>query len=75
VSEAVPLCFTERWIYELWKNSEAKVPPQMRCRNHCTDCTPTYQLRARKAGKCEHPETMFALDRQGGVYGIRKEDR
>ena len=36
----------------------------------CRDCTPSYQLRMKRQGRCEHPETMFAVDRDGAVVGV-----
>ena len=65
-----PLCFVEPWLYELWAGS--RVPnDKAGCQaGHCTDCTPTYQLRMRKVGRCEHPETQFSVDRDGGVFGM-----
>lgn len=58
-----PLCFASLKAYELWRASW-KCP-----QSHCHDCLPTYQLRMTKLRRCEHPETMFTIDHDGGVVG------
>ena len=35
----------------------------------CADCVPAYQARMIKENKCEHPEVVFALDRDGFPTG------
>lgn len=60
-----PLCFSSLEQYERWRKS-------FQCpRSHCHDCLPAYQLRMKKQRRCEHPETMFTLDEEGGVVGHR----
>lgn len=66
MSKVVPLCFSPK-IFNLWE----QVPPTVRCTDHCVDCMPSYQLRMKKLGRCEHPETMFAIDADGGIVGHR----
>lgn len=62
-----PLCFVDPAIWRLW--SRSSVPSEHAC-PPCKDCTPTYQHRMKKRGLCEHPETQFSIDNDGGVYGI-----
>jgi hypothetical protein len=35
----------------------------------CTDCTPQYQARMIREGRCEHPDTLFSVRAGGGVEG------
>jgi hypothetical protein len=66
--KTVPLCFFPR-IFELWEGSSI---PSARTRpSHCEDCTPSYQLRMKKAGRCEHPDVMFTIE-DGGVVGVSR---
>lgn len=67
VSKVIPLCFSPR-IYELWEGAPVGSQDR-RCGNICTDCLPSYQLRMKKVGKCEHPETMFTFE--DGIVGYR----
>ena len=60
-----PLCFASQDLFRLW----ATAPVAVRCTNPCRDCQPGYQTRMKRAGRCAHPETMFALDEEGAVYG------
>lgn len=65
-----PLCFVEPWVYELWAGSRVPNDRTGCPSGPCTDCTPTYQLRMKKRGLCEHPETMFTVGQDGGVFGV-----
>lgn len=64
-----PLCFAPR-IYDLWDKADTAIPKGQRCMNPCVDCLPQYQMRMKKAGRCAHPETMFGVDKDGGIYGF-----
>lgn len=65
----VPLCFSPR-IFELWRRSPVGSQDKRRD-SPCTDCMPSYQLRMKKCGRCEHPEVMFTIDADGAVVGHR----
>lgn len=65
---AVPLCFVDPNIFKLWSGS-AKVEECGEA-GPCRDCLPAYQLRMKKRGRCSHPETMFGISQDGGVYGF-----
>jgi len=64
-----PLCFVSPRMFDLWTKADRSVPEKTRCENPCRDCQPSYQLRMKKLKRCAHPETMFAVDQEGGVYG------
>lgn len=64
--KVAPLCFFPR-IFELWDSAPAAV----RVRDCCVDCMPSYQLRMKKLGRCEHPNTSFSFDEEGGILGHR----
>lgn len=65
-----PLCFASPRLFELWLMADMALPRQQRCENVCRDCMPSYQMRMRKQGRCGHPETVFSVDRDGGVVGV-----
>lgn len=67
-----PLCFVDPMIFRLWSGSKTPGTTFGECcpAGPCTDCTPTYQLRMRKRGLCEHPETVFTIGQDGGVFGM-----
>jgi hypothetical protein len=64
-----PLCFFPR-IFEIWESTPVAAQDRARC-TPCTDCMPSYQLRMKKLGRCEYPNTMFSFDEDGGVVGHR----
>lgn len=43
-------------------------PNRCRC-GPCTDCLPSYKVKMVKEGRCGHPETVFDLEREGGIFG------
>lgn len=55
-------------MFQLWLSSgytdQAECPAGV-----CTDCLPSYQLRMKKIGRCEHPETMFRMSSAGALFG------
>lgn len=58
-----PLCFKSLEDFERWRKSfQAGL-------DFCRDCLPSYQLRMKKAGRCEHPEVMFSFDEEDGIVG------
>lgn len=65
---AAPLCFVPPAMYQLWLSSgftdAAECPAGV-----CTDCLPSYQLRMKKLGRCEHPETRFRMSAAGALFG------
>lgn len=64
-----PSC-TEPTVYRLWKEATTRAIPQY---GFCTDCTPEYQSKMIRAGRCEHPEVLFEIDKDGFICGtIRK---
>lgn len=64
---AMPLCFIDQRVFKLWSSSAGAAD----CGSGpCHDCQPGYQLRMKKQGRCAHPETMFGVTEDGGVYGF-----
>lgn len=64
-----PQC-TEPEVYKLWKEAAYKSIPMY---GFCTDCTPEYQAKMIIKKRCEHPETLFELDKDGWIGGtLRK---
>lgn len=58
-----PPCFKTRADYELWLDN----PYQENLgAQHCTDCLPSFKMRMAKAGRCDHPETIFRFDHETG---------
>ena len=68
--EDKPRCFSTLHIYLKWIDARRMGPANERTHPVCRDCTPSYQLRMKRQGRCEHPETMFAVDRDGAVVGV-----
>lgn len=64
--DTFPLCFASAADFELWRAVPYR---QLRGCSVCTDCLPQYQLRMKKLGRCEHPETMFTLTEDGEIIG------
>lgn len=65
-----PLCFASADLFELWLRSDMALSESNRCRcGPCTDCLPSYKLKMQKEGRCAHPETVFDLEREGGIFG------
>lgn len=65
VDAAKPMCFWSQRQFALWSASNEVQKP---CESPCADCLPTFQLRMKKLGRCEHPETMFDFD-QDAIVG------
>ena len=63
-----PLCFASPKMFGLWLTTESRLGVKP-CDSPCVDCTPSYQTRMKKQRRCAHPETMFSVDKDGGVYG------
>ena len=63
-----PLCFADPGMFRLWLSSGLRSKQDSAC-GPCTDCTPSFQTRMKRQGRCAHPETMFGLDAEGAVYG------
>lgn len=58
-----PPCFNSEADFALWRDGpyQETLPAQ-----HCTDCLPSFKMRMAKAGRCEHPETVFRFDNETG---------
>ena len=65
-----PRCFSTIGIYRKWLDAR-QATGNIRDRAHpvCRDCLPGYQLRMKKLGRCEYPETMFTIE-DGVVVGV-----
>lgn len=71
MADAMPMCFWSQRQFALWKAADSHVPRGNRCNgDQCHDCLPTFQLRMKRLGRCEHPETMFTFGHEG-VIGYR----
>lgn len=64
-----PLCFSSPRVFELWLRADMSLPLANRCENFCTDCLPSYKVQMKREGRCEHPETVFDIEREGGLFG------
>jgi hypothetical protein len=68
-SFGVPKCFTpEQW--RLWVSAARSIPP-LRRDGYCADCQSEYQNEMLMQGRCDHPETIFIIGKDGFVEGIR----
>lgn len=65
---AIPMCANPE-TYLLWKEVAHRIIPHY---GFCTDCTPEYQQKMIKDGRCEHPETLFEIDSDGFIAGTLK---
>ena len=63
----VPRCFTYQQ-YALWKAVAREVTPGIV--GPCADCTPTYQRRMKKQGRCEREIIRFRWDEDGLCEGF-----
>lgn len=63
------MCFESFEQFKLWKDAARMAPPGNS--GYCTDCTPDYQNRMIKDGRCEFPDTRFHTDKHGWVEGVR----
>ncbi len=61
-----PKCFDDRRQYQSWcilanasKLEGDKDGNNYSYSGYCIDCTPIYQLRMKKQGRCTHPKTEF----------------
>lgn len=59
-----PRCTTKAQ-YNLWRD----MPPPTHINGFCEDCTPEYQKEMCDCGRCDHPEVLFYLDKEGMIYG------
>lgn len=64
-----PLCFASPRLFELWLKADTALPEAQRCQNVCRDCLPSYKVRMKREGRCQHPETVFDLESEGGIFG------
>jgi hypothetical protein len=53
-----PPCFSCEADYKLWRDGPYQ---ENLAAQHCADCLPSFKMRMAKAGRCEHPETVFAF--------------
>lgn len=59
-----PRCIThEQW--KLWRATR----PSAGVAGLCEDCTPEYQNKMCLTGKCDHPEILFYVDKDGLLFG------
>lgn len=56
------MCFWSQRQFALWSASNNHIAEKSRCSSACVDCLPSFQVRMKRAGRCEHPETMFAFN-------------
>lgn len=64
-----PACFTELRFYRNWQRTMPHCPDKLRA-TICTDCTPQYQLRMKRHGRCSNPEATIRFDAEGNVTGV-----
>lgn len=66
-----PLCFESSEQYQLWKQAARQYSDDLSLSGYCVDCTPDYQGKMIRAGRCEFPATTFAEDKEGFICGTR----
>ena len=71
----IPLC-TNAKTYESWK-AAARMMPAAEKPSYlfCTDCTPEYQSKMIKEGRCENPQVYYMYDVDGMVEGRYPQSR
>lgn len=68
-------CFDSTREYEAWLSmmrSSGGYAYGSKTHGPCWDCTPEYKDAMVKAKRCEHPETVFKLTREGEMVGMWK---
>ena len=69
LNRGAPKCFTtQQW--DEWRAMARYVAPS-KANSFCEDCLPDYQARMVAEHRCEHPQTVFRVDRHGMVSGVR----
>lgn len=69
VSAPTPACFDSKHQFIKWREAAVASREPMHA-GICTDCTVDYQQKMMRAGRCAHPETVFARDSDGFVQGF-----
>jgi hypothetical protein len=64
----MPLCFSDPADWRLWVGTRGTKHNDS---EYCTDCTPDHQKRMIAAARCQHPGTLFHLDGEGELRGVR----
>lgn len=61
----VPACFDSPAQFQYWQECSVATNANawLKGQDFCTDCTPEYQRKMLKAGRCAWPETFFVLRR------------
>ena len=67
----MPRCFDSRKQWYRWRVIAISDVSSLNSSAYCADCTPEYQARMIRAGRCEHPGTVFAPDEDGLITGTR----
>ena len=63
---AAPSCFDSDQQWKMWREAaRACAKNEVGVTGFCTDCTPEYQKQMVLEKRCEHPETEFAIDKDG----------
>ena len=68
-----PACF-EPLQWQQWV-AAARHTGGVSAGGYCTDCTPEYKARMQAAGRCEHPEIIFAVDEHGFIQGTFQQEQ
>lgn len=68
-----PACFESEQQWREWC-ALAGLSGLPRCR-YCVDCTPEFLDAMAAAGRCEHPETVFVLDKGESVRGLHSGEK
>ncbi len=65
-----PRCFDSDEQYILWLDANKQMSRSMTATStsHCEDCCPSFALKMREQGRCDHPEITFRCG--GGIITV-----
>lgn len=65
-----PSCFNSTASYVEWLKA-ARMCGVHASHGFCSDCLPEYKRDMLAAGRCDHPDTVFRVDKDGFTEGRR----
>ena len=69
-----PACFDTDQQFQEWVAADINCYHKSHISLICTDCTPQYAERMRRAGRCEHPEVTF-MKFHNAYMGVSRDGR
>jgi hypothetical protein len=61
-----PPCFQSLKQYEVWRELARMSRPHS---GICTDCTPEHKFEMERQGKCDYPQVVFKVNKEGDLDG------